>query len=71
MPGRDGTGPNGQGSVTGRGMGNCDNNNANPKNGAAVGKGLGLGRRGCGRARVGNSTRRGAGRGFGIRRIDD
>lgn len=25
MPNRDGTGPNGQGSRTGRGMGNCKN----------------------------------------------
>ncbi|MBU1202551.1 DUF5320 domain-containing protein [Patescibacteria group bacterium] len=25
MPNRDGTGPNGQGSMTGRGMGNCAN----------------------------------------------
>jgi len=37
MPGQDGTGPNGQGPMTGRGLGSC-------------GKGLGLGmRRGFGR----------------------
>ena len=39
MPGYDGTGPNGQGSLTGRGMGPC---------GAGAGRGFG---RGMGRGR--------------------
>ena len=30
MPRRDGSGPNGQGSKTGRGLGNCDQVVANP-----------------------------------------
>ncbi|MDD2568367.1 MAG: DUF5320 domain-containing protein [Clostridia bacterium] len=49
MPGRDGTGPTGQGSKTGRGLGNC-------KSGASRrdGKGLGFG--------AGFSCRRSGGR---------
>lgn len=43
MPGFDGTGPNGQGPRTGRGMGNCDH-------GQGCGRGQGFGRgRGMGR----------------------
>ncbi len=30
MPGRDGTGPTGKGSRTGRGMGNCTSTGSNP-----------------------------------------
>ena len=30
MPGRDGTGPTGRGSRTGRGMGNCTSTGSNP-----------------------------------------
>jgi len=49
MPYRDGTGPNGQGAATGRGLGLCVN--ARPRSG------LGLGcRRGCGN-RVFRQTR--------------
>ncbi|MFA5384011.1 MAG: DUF5320 domain-containing protein [Eubacteriales bacterium] len=48
MPGRDGTGPLGRGSMTGRGLGFCKANAA--RYGAGFGLGLGLGcRRGFGR----------------------
>lgn len=68
MPNRDGTGPAGQGPLTGRGMGPCSRNaaarrrRANPGNGkvsndARFVTGLGLGRgqrnRGAGRPRRG------------------
>jgi len=39
MPGRDGTGPLGQGAMTGRGLGVCVNGNR-----TLYGRGLGLGR---------------------------
>ena len=52
MPGFDKTGPEGKGSMTGRGMGPC-----NPKTPKGQGVGRGLGR-GFGRGR-------GLGRGFG------
>jgi hypothetical protein len=51
MPGRDGTGPLGQGAMTGRGLGFCTVGKA-VKYGAGLGLGLGLGfgcRRGIGR----------------------
>ena len=64
MPRRDGTGPNGAGERTGRGLGKCAGANA-ARYGAGLGAGLGLGlglgfacRRGFGR---------GSGRGFGFR----
>ncbi|HRX63679.1 MAG TPA: DUF5320 domain-containing protein [Candidatus Absconditabacterales bacterium] len=55
MPNKDGTGPNGQGSATGRGMGNCgkkpkdSNTNLGKKNGqgCAQGRGQGNGGRRC------------------------
>ena len=53
MPFRDGTGPSGQGSRTGRGAGNCTEKGGAGRFG---GRGLGLGRGGHGR---------GFGRGFG------
>ncbi len=47
MPGLNGTGPQGKGSKTGRGMGNC-----NPKNSDNISSDIGSGRgRGCGRGR--------------------
>lgn len=52
MPNRDGTGPNGEGPQTGRGMGNCKGvnpKNANQAPGRAEGRGAG--RRGGGRGR--------------------
>lgn len=52
MPRRDGTGPMGAGSMTGRGLGLCTGANA-VKYGAGLGLGLGL------------ACRRGFGRGFG------
>ncbi len=58
MPRRDGTGPMGAGSMTGRGLGVCTGANA----GLGMGLGLGLAcRRGFGRG-----LGRGFGRGFGI-----
>ena len=54
MPRRDGTGPMGAGSMTGRGLGSCTGTNA-VKYGAGFGLGLGLGL----------ACRRGFGRGFG------
>jgi hypothetical protein len=54
MPRRDGTGPMGAGSMTGRGLGLCTGANA-VKYGAGPGMGLGLGL----------ARRRGFGRGFG------
>ena len=59
MPMRDGTGPMGAGSMTGRGLGSCTDVNA-VRYGAGLGLGLGLGfgcKRGFGR---------GAGRGFAL-----
>ena len=61
MPRRDGTGPMGAGSMTGRGLGFCTGANA-VKYGAGLGIGLGLGlacRRGFGRGR-------GFGKGFAV-----
>lgn len=52
MPRRDGTGPMGAGSMTGRGLGLCTGASA-VKYGAGLGMGLGL------------ACRRGFGRGFG------
>ncbi len=54
MPRRDGTGPMGAGSMTGRGLGLCTGANT-VKYGAGLGMGLGLGL----------ACRRGFGRGFG------
>lgn len=46
MPRRDGTGPMGRGSMTGRGLGVCTGVNAGGY-GRGMGLGLGLGFRGC------------------------
>ena len=56
MPNRDGTGPSGQGSLTGRGAGNCTKQTGDGRL-----RGRGIGRRGTGRG-IGRS---GAGRGLG------
>ena len=53
MPNQDGTGPQGQGPRTGRGLGACQDGNAQPRPGAGrnLGRGRGLGRGpGLGRA---------------------
>ncbi len=65
MPNRDGTGPEGKGSRTGRGLGNCaPNDNDKTKENAPRGFfGLGRGR--------GRGTGAGAGRGFGFNRNND
>ncbi|HHV64950.1 MAG TPA: DUF5320 domain-containing protein [Peptococcaceae bacterium] len=57
MPGMDGTGPWGQGPLTGRGMGYC-----NPK--APLSRGVGFYGRGLGRG-IGRGLGQGFGRGFG------
>jgi len=43
MPNLDGTGPRGQGSKTGRGMGKCNPDNK-PQESPKTGQGLGLGK---------------------------
>ena len=58
MPRRDGTGPMGAGSMTGRGIGICSGTKA-AKYGAGIGMGLGLGlacRRGFGRGLAASQT---------------
>lgn len=56
MPRRDGTGPEGQGAVTGRGLGQCTGVNAGGIGRLGRGLGLGLGRgRGSGRFFARNS----------------
>ena len=59
MPGLNGTGPNGQGPMTGRGMGNC-NTTENVNTARPFGAGLGRG--------FGRGMGRGRGRGFGLGR---
>lgn len=44
MPRLNGTGPEGKGSMTGRGMGNCQPNNDNSKEDENIGFGRGFGR---------------------------
>jgi hypothetical protein len=70
MPGFDGTGPEGRGPRTGRGLGKCNPDNTNPNTDVAenddfppYGRGRGYGR-GNGRGPAG----RGRGRGFGFGR---
>lgn len=60
MPGFDSTGPQGQGPMTGRKMGNCiSSENANTEQSMAAGSGMGMGRGlRCGRGR-GNGNGRG------------
>jgi hypothetical protein len=43
MPNRDGTGPRGEGSLTGRGLGNCSNNSNAQRMGLGRGNGRGRG----------------------------
>jgi hypothetical protein len=57
MPNRNGTGPNGQGTRTGRGLGNCSG-----QGGSGSGTGRGMergGGRGKGGRRLGSSTSQG------------
>lgn len=66
MPGRDGTGPMGGGTMTGRGLGIFNGVNA-VRRGTGLSQGFGLGlayRRGFGRS-VGRGVGSGLGRGFG------
>ena len=61
MPGFNGTGPNGAGPMTGRGMGSCAGNNVDAR-GFGAGRGLGLGAgRGMGRGLGRGAGRRGCG----------
>ena len=62
MPNKDGTGPEGKGSKTGRQMGNCKD--AEPQPGLGSGRGLGRGTGPCGRGK-------GCGRGFQRRTIQE
>ncbi|MEA2035959.1 MAG: DUF5320 domain-containing protein [Nanoarchaeota archaeon] len=64
MPGGDGTGPLGQGSMTGRGAGYCADYNAPGYANPLPGMGIGRGGRGAGRG-----LGLGFGRGFGWRRM--
>lgn len=69
MPGFDGTGPEGRGPRTGRGLGKCNPENTDPRTDVMdddmppYGRGRGYGR-GYGRGAAG----RGRGRGFGFGR---
>ena len=62
MPNRDGTGPEGKGSKTGRQMGNCKG--TEPQPGLGSGRGLGRGTGPCGRGK-------GCGSGFQRRTIQE
>lgn len=66
MPGLDRTGPEGQGSRTGRQQGKCSNNDEPlPESGFGIGRGMG---RGVGRAAsraARNGAEKGMGRGMG------
>jgi len=66
MPNDDGTGPDGRGPMTGRGMGDCV---SNPVNNSNIQNNLGRGRSGIGRGlgRGWTGTNRGAGVGRGFR----
>lgn len=65
MPGKDRTGPMGQGEATGRGLGDCETTDQPVNEGLGQGRGLGC-RRGLGRANnLGNGAGRGQGRGPG------
>ncbi|MBI9032051.1 DUF5320 domain-containing protein [bacterium] len=68
MPFRDGSGPNGSGPMTGRGMGNCNSNRDFADDfcgrGRGYGRGYGMGRRNGGRGY-------GYRRGFGFEDIED
>ncbi len=61
MPGRNKTGPQGQGPATGRGMGVCANRNPD----AGMGRSGGMGRGGGGMGRGGGGMGRGGGGGMG------
>ena len=64
MPGLDRTGPEGQGSRTGRQRGKCNpDNELNPDAETRMGRGMG---RGAGRA-AGRAAKEGSGRGLGNR----
>lgn len=63
MPGRDGTGPMGQGTMTGRGLGYCTGVNAGLY-GARMGRGIGLGM--SRRMGLGFGRGLGIGRGLGL-----
>lgn len=69
MPRMDGTGPMGQGAMTGRGQGNCQENGNAKRLGVGYGKGVGCGRgngMGCSYG-VNNARRMSYGKGFGFK----
>jgi hypothetical protein len=45
MPNKDGTGPEGKGPMTGRGLGRCNNDKENNNSKRGQGRGLGMRRR--------------------------
>lgn len=66
MPNFNGTGPMGQGSMTGRGLGNCGTGRGQGGQGRGRSGGLGMGRRNrSGNGRGGRGFGRGQGRGLG------
>lgn len=75
MPGRNRTGPLGQGAMSGRGQGDCEGTAAYdqaPAIGRGRGRGMGGGGGGMGRGRGrGRGMGRGLGRGFGTQEAVD
>lgn len=65
MPGRNGTGPEGMGPLTGRGMGNCSSANNVDTNQKPIGRGMGR-RLGFARGQGGRGRGCGMGRGRGF-----
>lgn len=65
MPGRDGSGPMGQGGMTGRGLGACTGVNATPVGYYGSRRGVGLG------MRCGAGLRRGAGQYYYNQPVDN
>src|SRR5574344_1776205 len=63
MPRMDGTGPIGQGAMTGRGQGNCQGNGNAKRLGVGCGRGNGMG---CSYG-VNNARRMSYGKGFGFK----
>ena len=68
MPGLDGTGPGGQGPMTGGGFGRCTDsaNSTRP-----IGRGLGGGRRRGNRYNAASNNQPAAGQGFAVSAMDD
>lgn len=63
MPRKDGTGPNGEGSMTGRGLGNCNPNNENQETDRPLRRGINNFRRNNQGFRGNRGRRSGCGKG--------